>query len=252
MATSRLNLPTPSGTDEVSTGDNNISAISNALDNAALYRHGNFVDRPAQPTLAGTYFYADDTKILYLSDGATWRTISDTSTLRTYSIVNSPGTITSTGWVEPTTPVSISIFVPANGIVSIMARVTCKAVTTLNVGKMALFSRQNGGTWRMPDVAAGDIGAFADDVVSPLGQATSGYDLIISQMDPGTGSMWTGYGWETAPNSASGSAPLATWIPQRGYGAMSNSTVDYSLNFQVTSASLLLGKCELYAKVETF
>ena len=72
MATPRLGLPQPTGTTDITTGDNDITAISNTLDDAALYTSGVFASRPAQPVTEGTYYYATDAKSLWVSDGAAW------------------------------------------------------------------------------------------------------------------------------------------------------------------------------------
>jgi hypothetical protein len=76
MATSRLALPQPTGSDLISGGDDAISAGFATLDNAAIFASGTFASRPAASALAGKLYYATDTGALYLSVGGVWVTIT--------------------------------------------------------------------------------------------------------------------------------------------------------------------------------
>jgi microcystin-dependent protein len=76
MATSRLGLPTPAGTDLITGGDDAITALADVLDDAAIYAHGSFAGRPAAAALAGKFYLADDVAILYLSNGTSWLEVS--------------------------------------------------------------------------------------------------------------------------------------------------------------------------------
>ena len=174
----------------------------------------------------------------------------EAAALRASSIVPTPGTITSTTFAASPTPVGISgIVVPSNGLLSIAVRAVAKAVTTLNVGSMQVLVTKDGVSQGATEIATGDAQPTAyDDIVTNIGAATTGYDTIWSTVPvDAAGSMWITENWENAPNHGIG--PLAGFVPLRG---VAGSTVDFSLQWKVSSASLLLSRCEMYVKVETF
>lgn len=73
--TTRLAIPKPLAS-EPPNGPAQISAVADALDNAAIdLPEGLLSARPA-PSIRGRYFYATDTAILYRDSGATWRAVS--------------------------------------------------------------------------------------------------------------------------------------------------------------------------------
>lgn len=53
-----------------------MQAIAESLDDHAKHQQGVFASRPAQPVKSGTYYYATDAGVLYLSDGANWFAVS--------------------------------------------------------------------------------------------------------------------------------------------------------------------------------
>lgn len=76
MTTTRLSLPTPTGTDLISAGDDAIADGNTVLDDAAMWEAGTFAGRPAAADLDGKFYLATDVGIVYVSDGSSWIEVS--------------------------------------------------------------------------------------------------------------------------------------------------------------------------------
>jgi microcystin-dependent protein len=77
MASPRLSLPTPDGTDLIAAGDDAISTLADILDRSALWLvPGTFAARPAAAGNDGRFYLANDVGIIYVSDGTTWIEVS--------------------------------------------------------------------------------------------------------------------------------------------------------------------------------
>ena len=214
------------------------------------YQSGTFASRPAQPQVAGIFYYSTDTKQLFVSDGAIWRAV-DTSAQKAYSSVVNAQTVSNVStfngtYQATTTPCSATVYNPGvagGSMIEVMFRITARAVTTLSVGNFKLYLGSQ------PSRAIEDN----DDGISNIGASTTGYDVIVSQgaynisgSNDSAFNKFSNFG--TTPNS--GGKQIHGCFTS--YYGVPVGSIDVQLRYNVTSASMTVGLQQLWVRVTTF